>query len=91
MQAQERWDDFTNTKYKMLKQTHSQSAPWTVIRSNNKQQARLEVLKIILNTIDYEGRDSSLDYALNPKVVISGAREIEIMEAQRARNGKFIG
>ena len=91
MQAQERWDDFTNTKYKMLKQTHSHSAPWTVIRSNNKQQARLEVLKIILNTVDYEERDSNLDYALNPEVVISGAREIEIMEAQRARNGKFIG
>jgi len=91
MQAQERWDDFTNTKYKMLKQTHSHSAPWTVIRSNNKQQARLEVLKIILNTVDYEARDSNLDYALNPEVVISGAREIEIMEAQRARNGKFIG
>jgi polyphosphate kinase 2 (PPK2 family) len=36
MQAQERWDDFTKTKYKMLKQTHSQSAPWTVIRSNDK-------------------------------------------------------
>jgi len=91
MQAQERWDDFTNTKYKMLKQTHSHSAPWTVIRSNNKQQARLEVLKIILNTVDYEDRDSNLDYALNPKVVISGARELEIMEAQRARSGKFIG
>ena len=91
MQAQERWDDFTNTKYKMLKQTHSHSAPWTVIRSNDKQQARLEVLKIILNTVDYEERDSGLDYALNPDVVISGARELEIMEAQRARNGKFIG
>jgi polyphosphate kinase 2 len=91
MQAQERWDEFTNTKYKMLKQTHSHSAPWTVIRSNDKQQARLEVLKIILNTVDYEERDSSLDYALNPDVVISGARELEIMEAQRARSGKFIG
>jgi polyphosphate kinase 2 len=91
MQAQERWDDFTNSKYKMLKQTHSHSAPWTVIRSNNKQQARLEVLKIILSMVDYEDRDTTLDYALNPDVVISGAREIEIMEAQRARSGKFIG
>ena len=91
VQAQERWDDFTNTKYKMLKQTHSQSAPWTVVRSNDKQQARLEVLKVILNTVDYEERDSDLDYSLDPDVVISGAREIEIMEAQRTKNGKFIG
>ncbi len=36
-------------------------------------------------------KDETLDYALNPKIVISGAREIEIMEAQRAQSGKFIG
>jgi len=91
MQAQERWDDFTKTKYKMLKQTHSGSAPWTVIRSNDKQQARLEVLKVILNAVDYKERDEDLDYSLNAEVGISGAREIEIMEAQRAKSGKFIG
>jgi len=91
MQAQERWDDFTKSKYKMLKQTHSQSAPWTVIRSNDKQKARLEALKVILNSIDYAHRDEELDYSLDEKVGISGSREIEIMEAQRAKSGKFIG
>lgn len=91
VQAQDRWDDFTKTKYNMIKQTHSHNAPWTVIRSNDKQQARLEALKVILNSINYEGRDESLNYALNPDIVISGAREIEIMEAQRTSGGKFIG
>jgi polyphosphate kinase 2 len=41
LQAQERWDDFTNQKYEMLKRTHSNHAPWTVIRSNDKHAARL--------------------------------------------------
>ena len=91
VQAQDRWDDFTATKYHMLKQTHSHNAPWTVIRSNDKQKARLEALKVILNSVDYDGRDASLDYALDSEIVISGAREIEIMEAQRAGSGKFIG
>ncbi len=91
VQAQDRWDDFTETKYNMLKRTHSHNAPWTVIRSNDKQKARLESLKVILNSIDYEGRDENIDYALDPKVVISGAREIEIMDAQQSRSGKFIG
>ena len=91
VQAQDRWDDFTKTKYDMIKQTHSHNAPWTVIRSNDKQQARLESLKVILNSVNYVGRDESLDYALNPEIVISGAREIEIMEAQRTSSGKFIG
>jgi len=91
VQAQDRWDDFTKTKYNMIKQTHSHNAPWTVIRSNDKQQARLEALKVIVNSINYEGRDENLNYALNPEIVISGAREIEIMDAQRTSSGKFIG
>jgi len=89
MQAQERWDDFTNTKYNMIKQTHTHNAPWTVIRSDIKQKARLESLKVILNSVDYEYRDDSLDFSLDPDIVISGAREIEIMNAQRTVNGKF--
>lgn len=91
VQAQEKWDDFTNTKYKMLKQTHSHTTPWTVIRSNDKHKARLESLKVILSKVDYEGRDMKLDYALDRDIVISGARELEIMEAQRIKQGKFIG
>jgi len=90
LQAQERWDDFTNTKYNMIKQTHSHNAPWTIIRSNDKQKARLESLKVILSSVDYQNRDKNLNYALDPNIVISGAREIEIMDAQIASNGKFI-
>ena len=91
VQAQDRWDDFTNTKYEMLKRTNSHNAPWTVIRSNDKQQARFEAIKVILNSVNYEDRNMDLDYTLDPEIVISGAREIEIMNAQRSSNGKFIG
>ena len=91
MQAQERWDHFTTTKYNMLKQTHSHKAPWTVIRSNDKQKARIESMKVILNSVDYDGREEVLDYVLDPEIVISGAREIEIMDAQIMRTGKLIG
>ena len=91
MQAQERWDDFTETKYNMIKQTHSHSAPWTIVRSKDKQKARLESLKVILNSVDYTGRDENLNYALDSEIVISGAREIEIMDSQITSTGKFIG
>jgi len=42
VQAQDRWSDFTNQKYEMLKKTHTNIAPWTIIRSNNKHEARLK-------------------------------------------------
>ena len=91
MQAQEKWDEFTTTKYNMIKQTHSHNAPWTIIRSKDKHKARIEAMKVILNSTDYEGREEVLNYALNPDIVISGAREIENMDAQVLRNGKFVG
>ncbi|HHJ18544.1 MAG TPA: polyphosphate kinase 2 [Gammaproteobacteria bacterium] len=91
VQAQERWDEFTNVKYSMIKKTHTSSAPWTVIRSNDKHQARLNAMKVILNSAPYERLDNTLDFVPNSHVVVSGAREIEKMEAQRLREGKFIG
>lgn len=89
LQAQERWDDFTNQKYQMLKRTHSNHAPWTVIRSNNKHEARLNALRTILNSVPYERGNTELDYVPNPDIVISGSREVEQMEAERIRRGKF--
>jgi len=90
VQAQERWDDFTNVKYEMLKRTHTTHAPWKVIRSNDKHQARLNVMKVILNSVPYERLDTELDFVPDPEIVISGSRELEKMEAQRLRGGKFL-
>lgn len=89
MQAQERWDDFTNQKYSMLKRTHISSAPWTVIRSNDKHLARLNAMRVILNSVPYERKDTELDFVPDPEIVISGAREVEQMEADLLRDGKF--
>jgi polyphosphate kinase 2 len=89
LQAQERWDDFTNQKYQMLKRTHSNHAPWTVIRSNDKHEARLNAMRTILNSVPYERGNQELDYVPNPDIVISGSREVEQMEAERIRRGKF--
>ncbi len=90
VQAQERWDDFTNTKYEMLKQTHGHKTPWTILRSDDKHKARLGAIKVILNSVAYPDRDDDLDYLTDPDVIISGARELEIMEVQRIKEGKFI-
>jgi len=91
VQAQEHWDDFTRHKYEMLKRTHTSQTPWTVIRSRSKPLARLSAMKAILNAADYEGRDADLDFVPDPDLVVSGAREVELMEADRLRRGEFKG
>jgi polyphosphate kinase 2 len=89
LQAQDRWDDFTNVKYEMLKRTHTIDAPWTVVRSDDKHLARLNAIKVILNTVPYQRQDTSLDFAVDGNVIVSGSRELELMEVERVRSGKF--
>jgi polyphosphate kinase 2 len=89
LQAQELWEEFTQAKYQLLKKTHTKESPWFIIRSDNKHLARLETIKLILSQIKYRGRSRSLDFKLNPDIVIPGDREMKIMEKQLARKGTF--
>ena len=89
IQAQDHWDEFTNAKYEMLKRSHTSAAPWTIVRSNDKHLARLNVLKVILNSVPYQSVNPDLDFIPDPDIVVSGAREIETMEADRLKKGKF--
>jgi hypothetical protein len=73
----------------MMKRTHTIDAPWTVVRSNDKHQARLNAIKVILNAVPCERHDPSLDFALDENIIVSGSRELEMMDVERVRSGKF--
>lgn len=90
VQMQEKWDEFTEMKYQMLKQTHSYTSPWAVIRSNDRHKAHMNAVKSILNKVDYENRNMSLDYTVDENIYYSGATEIELMENHLRETGKFI-
>jgi len=91
LQAQDLWDEFTAKKFKLLQKSNSTEAPWYIIRSDSKHSARLETMKLILNSIPYRGRSRTLDFSPNDDVVITGERELKIMERQRRKHGRFIG
>ena len=88
MQAQELWDDFTEMKHRMLERTDSSAAPWTIIRSNSKPKARLNAMRVILNAVDYVDRDPELDLRPDPEIVVSGAAELDRMDAERDKLGR---
>jgi len=89
LQAQDRWDEFTTVKYDMLKRSHTSATPWTIIRSNDKHAARLNVLRVLLNSVPYDRTNDKLNYIPDPDIVTSGAREIEMMETDLIKRGKF--
>jgi polyphosphate kinase 2 len=90
LQAQELWDEFTEKKYKMLVKTSTELAPWHIIRSDDKHQARRQTIKLLLNSVRYRNRNKKLNYKINQKTVISAKEEIKIMKKQRKKYGKFI-
>jgi len=47
-EAQDRWDEYSRARDHMLAETHFTYAPWTVIKSDDKKQARLNVMRHIL-------------------------------------------
>ncbi len=90
LQAQDLWDEFTEMKYRLLKKTHTSKNPWFVIRSDDKNKARLETMKLLLSRIPYRGRSRKLDFRLDPEVIIKGDKEVARMEKQRRKHGRFV-
>jgi polyphosphate kinase len=70
--ALNKWDDYTEKRDRMLKATHTEQAPWTVIRANDKRRARINLIRHILTTLDYEGKDEKAIGKIDDKIVGSG-------------------
>ncbi len=83
LQAQDLWDEFSEKKYEMLKRTHSRSAPWNIVRSDDKHKARMEAIKIILNSVDYDERNYSLNFEPAENINISVQKELARMRKKR--------
>lgn len=56
----DKWDAYTEAKEEMFLATDTEVAPWTVVKSNDKKRARLEAMKWVLNSCDYDGKDPSV-------------------------------
>ncbi|UPA24777.1 MULTISPECIES: polyphosphate kinase 2 [Shinella] len=70
--ALNKWDDYTEKRDRMLKETHSDHAPWTVIRANDKRRARINLIRHILKTLDYDGKDKKAIGEIDDKIVGTG-------------------
>ena len=90
LQAQDLWDEFTEMKYQLLKKTHTPFSKWFIVKSDDKHQARLNTMKLILSSTKYIGRSRTLDFTPESKIILPGNRELKNMERQRRKYGKFL-
>jgi polyphosphate kinase len=70
-----KWGDYTEKRDVMFKRTHTKPSPWTVIRSNDKRRARLETIRLILSSIEYEGKDKTAIGKADEKIIGSDFKQ----------------
>jgi len=58
-EGQHRWDDYTFYKEQMFSKSHTTFSPWIIIKTNNKQAARLESMRYVLSKFDYDNKENS--------------------------------
>ena len=66
----------------MLLASHTEYAPWTVIRSDNKKKARINCIKHILTHMDYPNKISKKKLKADNDIRIHANDEIKIMETE---------
>ena len=55
-----KWDAYTSAIRETLEVSHSEHAPWTIIRSDDKRRARLAAIRSVLSALDYDGKDATV-------------------------------
>lgn len=57
--GQQLWGRYTHFKELMYSKTHTSYSPWVIVKTNNKETARLECIRYVLSRFEYDGKDAS--------------------------------
>jgi polyphosphate kinase len=63
-----KWDAYSAAIEETLTRSHTDHAPWTVIRSDDKKRARIAAIQTVLRAVDYAGKDDTLIGAPDPAI-----------------------
>ncbi len=55
------WDEYTAARDRMLRQTSTRNAPWIVVRADDKKQARLNVIRDLVQRIEIPVKGRRID------------------------------
>jgi polyphosphate kinase 2 len=83
--AQKLWDKYTVAEYSMFMASDTETAPWTVIKSDNKKKARINAIKHILNQIDYPDKIKKRHLKVDEDIVCSADDKIEEFDSNLSK------
>lgn len=65
----DKWDDYTAAKEEMFAWTDTETAPWAVVKSNDKKRARINAMRHVLGKFDYDNKDFEVVGHADPRIV----------------------
>jgi polyphosphate kinase 2 len=74
VEAQTRWDAYTDAKEETFRLTNSEKAPWTIIKSDDKLRARLEAMRYVLASVDYDDKSADAVGTTDAQLVANAGR-----------------
>ncbi len=75
--GQEYWDVYTKYKELMFSKTHTSFSPWIIVKTNDKQEARLNCMRHVLSLMEYDGKDEAGTSLLpDPNVIMRYYRSL---------------
>ena len=63
-----KWDAYSAAITETLEKTHTKHAPWTVIRADDKDRARIAAIQTVLNAINYHRKDKDAIGKIDDKI-----------------------
>jgi polyphosphate kinase len=78
----DKWDEYTDAKVAMFRDTDTPEAPWVIIKSDCKKRARLNAMRYVLHRMPYTGKDLARIGSLDPLIV--GAADAAVGDASAA-------
>ncbi|MFH4965420.1 polyphosphate kinase 2 [Gaetbulibacter sp. M235] len=77
VQAQSKWEEFTFYKEAMFNKTAKPHSPWIVVKGNERDVARKEVMRYVVNRLDYNKKGQTGErLTLDSKIVTEIFNEV---------------
>ncbi|MDA4087998.1 hypothetical protein MHAS_00049 [Mycolicibacterium hassiacum DSM 44199] len=69
LQSADRWDEYTRAKETMFLATDTDDAPWIVVKTNDKRRGRINAMRYLLSTFEYDDKDPEAVGRPDPLIV----------------------
>ena len=64
----EKWDEYSSAIQETFARSHSNTAPWSIIRSDDKRRARIAAIQRVLSSVSYTRQNVEVAALPDPRI-----------------------